>query len=121
MTLGTPFPLGMECFMRSVEIWKRQRRFLRWSANQHTVAWLLTQKTAAGCDKNPIYVRHTLSDVKTNGYQCISAGKGRCTPIAVFLYPSPRASAFEILAFSKFQKIGGIRNGIQLRTGKSKI
>lgn len=38
-----------------------------------------------------------------------------------FLYPTPRPSAFEILAFSKFQKIGGIRNGIQLRTGKSKI
>ena len=38
-----------------------------------------------------------------------------------FLYPTPRASAFEILVFSKFQKIGGIRNGIQLRTGKSKI
>ena len=29
MTLGTPFPLGMECFMLSVEIWKRQCRFLR--------------------------------------------------------------------------------------------
>ena len=27
--IGTPFPLGMECFMRSVGIWKRQRRFLR--------------------------------------------------------------------------------------------
>ena len=37
-----------------------------------------------------------------------------------FLFCS-RASAFEILVFSKFQKIGGIRNGIQLRTGKSKI
>lgn len=37
------------------------------------------------------------------------------------MYPSPRASAFEILAFSKFQKIGGIRNGIQLRTGKAKF
>ena len=31
-----------------------------------------------------------------------------------FLLPHSRASAFEILAFSKFQKIGGIRNGIQL-------
>ena len=37
-----------------------------------------------------------------------------------FLFCS-RVSAFEILVFSKFQKIGGIRNGIQLRTGKSKI
>ena len=37
-----------------------------------------------------------------------------------FLFCS-RASAFEILVFSKFQKIGGIRKGIQLRTGKSKI
>ena len=29
VNIDTPFPLGMECFMRSVEIWKRQRRFLR--------------------------------------------------------------------------------------------
>ena len=37
-----------------------------------------------------------------------------------FLFCS-RVSAFEILVFSKFQKIGGIRNGIQLRTGKAKF
>ena len=90
MTLGTPFPLGMECFMRSVGIWKWQRRFLRWPANQHTVAWHLTPKTAAGCNKNPAYARHTLPDAKTNSYQCISSKNGRCTPIAAFCF-QPRA------------------------------
>ena len=34
---------------------------------------------------------------------------------------APSASAFEILVFSKFQKIGGIRNGIQLCNRKGKV
>lgn len=47
-------------------------------------------KTAAGCNKNPAYARHTLSDVKTNSYWRIFARNGRCTPIAAFCF-QPRA------------------------------
>ena len=90
VNIDTPFPLGMECLMRQTVAWKRRCRFLRWPANQHTVAGLSAAKTGAGCDKNLAYARYTLSDVRINSYQCISAREGRCTPIAVF-YIRPRA------------------------------
>ena len=89
-TIDTPFPLGMECLC---VIWRYGSGSAASCGNQPTSILrrgFQPQKTAAGCDNNPAYARHTLLDVNSNSYQRISAENGRCASIAVFCI-HPRA------------------------------